>query len=178
MIVVDTNGYIHGKDFATAMKLLRSTDADLLKQLRKDMRSDVKSYALMVQEAEPLPDQIPSGFLHPYSATRWESSKAKISLTPGRSRRGPQWQSLLSIKVAPTSKSRGYAIMELAGTRSSGFTPQGKHLVSFLKSRFTNPNPKGGRFFWNKFYSLKPEIVAAGTKSIDRFIDAFNKELR
>ncbi len=168
---------IDGKDFRRAMKMLRETDPELVKQLRADMRQDIKPYAQMVQEAEPKAEDLPSGFMHGYSKTRWEPSKVTVSFTPGMARKRKGWTNLIALSAGAKNGTRGYAIVELAGTRSAGVTPQGRFLVGWLKTSFTNPNPIGGRFFWKKFYSLKPEIVALAENSVQNFINAFNRKI-
>lgn len=167
---------IDGADFRRAVKMLKDGEPDTLKQLRKDLRSDIKPFASKVLSAQPSADQVPSGFLSGYAATRWEPSKATVSFTTGRSKR-PGWSSLISVKFGPSGKSRGYAIMELAGTRTSGSSTQGKALISFLNAKFPNNNKKGGRFFWQAFQGLYPEIMGAANNSVDRFEAAFNRKI-
>ena len=167
---------IDGADFRRSIKMLKEAEPETLKQLRKDLRTDVKPFASKVLAAQPTADQVPSGFLSGYAATRWEPSKVTVSFTTGKSKRSG-WSNLVSLKIGPASKSRGYAIMELAGTRSSGSTPQGSRLISWLTAKYPNNNKKGGRFFWQTFNGMYPQIVGAAEKSIDRFTDAFNRKI-
>lgn len=169
---------VKGDDIRRTIATLKEVDPKLVTALRKDMRSDIKPYAEQVKQAEPKAVDVPSGFLGPRNETRWTPSKATVSFTPGKRRKARSGESaLVSIMMNPVeSKARGSYIMELAGTRTSGSTPQGKHLISFLKGRFTNNNPKGGRFFWQKFYSMKPQLFALGQKSVNSFSEAMSKD--
>lgn len=173
------NTTVKGDDIRKVVKLLRTVEPNLLKQLRKDMRNDIKPYAAMVTKSEPKSIDVPTGFLAPRHATRWTPSKSSISFTPGKRRKARSGESnLLSIAINPVeSGARGYYIMELAGTRSSGSSPQGQHLISLLNGRFNNPNPKAGRFFWKAFFDMKSQIVGLGEKSIQAFGDAASKEI-
>ena len=55
------SGGIDGNDFRRALKMLKDTDPELMKQLRKDLRDDVKPFAQQVLSAEPPIGRIPSG---------------------------------------------------------------------------------------------------------------------
>lgn len=167
---------IDAKDFRRVIAVLKTTDKDALTRLRKDMRSDIKPYAAQVAQAVPVAAPL-SGMELQYSKYRWGGVRATVSFTPGKRRRARAGESaLLSIAVAQTDKaSRGLYFAELAGTRSTGKTPQGSHAVAVLKQRFSNNNPKGGRFLWQAFYALKPELVNLGEKSIKAFSDEVSK---
>lgn len=173
------NVVVKGDDIRRAMAIIKEVDKTYLTALRKDMRNDISPYADKVRRAEPKAIDVPSGFLGPRHETRWTPSKASVSLTPGKRRKARAGESaLISIMMNPVETgARGSYIMELAGTKSEGTSPQGTHLISFLKGRFMNPNPKGGRFFWNKFYDMKPEITALGQKSIDSFTEFISKDI-
>lgn len=167
---------VNGDDIRRVIAVLKNTDKDLVTKLRKDMRSEIKPYASQVAQAVPIQAPL-SGMQLAYSKFRWTPVKAAVSFTPGKRRRSRSGESaLLSIAVSPSdTKSRGLYLAELAGTRSSGFTPQGQNLVSVLKQRFTNPNQKGGRFLWKAFYAMKPQLVSLGEKSVQAFGDEVSK---
>jgi len=144
---------VDAKDFRRVVAILKNTDKELVAKLRKDMRGDIKPYAAKVAEAVPAAAPL-SGMELGYSKYRWGGVRAAVSFTPGKRRGARSGESnLLSIAVSPKdSGSRGLYFAELAGTRTSGSTAQGSHAISVLKQRFSNPNPKGGRFLWKAFY--------------------------
>jgi hypothetical protein len=145
---------LDAKQVREALKALKAIDANVVKDLRRDLRSNLSPIAKQVADAVPVAPPL-SGFANA-GATAWSAVTGKTSFTPGRTRYAGT-SSLVSIRVQPKA-TRGVYIAELAGSRSSGYTVAGQNLIAILNSRFPMKG-KGGRFIYAKFRMLRPDVV-------------------
>ena len=154
------------------VKELKEVDANLVKDLRKELRTRVGPLAKEVAAAVPAAPPM-SGFGN-LSPTGWTQVRPSITFTPGRSRK--TGNSLVSIRVNPIGGRRGLYIGELAGSRSGGTTDRGRRMIDVLNQRFPMRG-KGGRFAYTKFRTLRPDAVKLATSIVESAVAKINRKL-
>jgi hypothetical protein len=168
---------------------LKEVDADLTKQMNKDIKQAVQPMANTLQGKLPAAP-ILSGFKHD-----GRTSIGKLKATAY----GPARKSLARIEVFSKPQAAGFKIADLAGTRNQlsnrnrGYTRQGPsgpvtvraHATSSGKALIQALNNErrllgnGGRFGWREFIAARPQLVRDVVKIIDRFCDiTVNKVVR
>jgi len=160
------------KGVREALAQLKEVDADVLKNLRADLRGKVGPFAKQVAEAVPVRPPM-SGFGN-LSPTGWSAVKGTVSVTPGRSRK--TGNHLVSIRVTPQGRRRGLYLAELAGSRSGGTTNRGRRMIDVLNSRFPMQG-KGGRFAYTKFRQLRPDAIQLAVGIVEKTIGQINRKL-
>jgi hypothetical protein len=153
---------------------LKKLSPDLVKQLRKDLRSGVqptvKAVVAAFPSAPPLSGMANNGRL------RWSKVRGSVSITPGRSRRYARTSSLVSIKTVGDPDA-GVRMAELAGSRSNGSTPQGQNMIAVLNRR--NPmKGRGGRYAFDTFRKNRDQVVEVADKIIRQYADMVSRRLR
>lgn len=155
-----------------AIRELKNVDPQLLKDLRKDLRTKISPIAKQI--ANNVPSEAPlSGFARE-SSYGWSPVRPTISFTPGSSRR--RGNHLVSIRVTPTGKARGLYVAERAGARN-GKNNRGRAMIRNL-NKVAPMKGKGGRFAYSKFRLLRPDVVQLAIRIIDDSIKTINKRLR
>lgn len=163
---------VNQNDLRAALRQLKEVDANVVKDLRKDLRAQLGPMAQQVAQSVPVDPPL-SGFAGE-SPTSWTPVRGSVSFTPGSSRKTGNY--LVSLRVTPRGKRRGLYIAELAGSRSNGKTASGKAMVRNLNQRFPMVK-RGGRFAFKKFRSLRPSVVVLATKIVKNTTDKVNKKL-
>jgi hypothetical protein len=168
---------IGAENIREAIKELKALDDTLLKAMRKDLRNSLSPFTKQIADAVPSTPPL-SGFgdgdFGHSGETGWSQVKASASFTPGRSRKSGN--KLVSIKVNAGNKKRGVYIAELAGSRSNGFTPQGRNLIKVLNERDPMKG-KGGRYAYSKFRLLRPDIVILAVMIVNKTIGKVNRKI-
>tara|TARA_R110000824_G_scaffold324509_1_gene511466 strand:- start:224 stop:754 length:531 start_codon:yes stop_codon:yes gene_type:complete len=169
---------IEANNIREAIKELKALDNTMLKAMRKDLRNSLSPFTKQI--ADEVPSDPPlSGFgdgdFGHSGATGWSSVKASVTFTPGRSRKG-FGNHLVSVKINPGNKKRGVYIAELAGSRSNGFTAQGRSLIKVLNERQPMKG-KGGRYAYSKFRLLRPDIVILAVMIVNKTIAKVNRKI-
>ena len=165
---------LDAKDVRRVLNVLKTVSPTITKDLRTDLRSRLGPIAKQVtadlggRSNPPL-----SGFAN-NGATSWSGTRTSISFTPGNSRTGAN--SLVAVRVTPLGQKRGIFIAELAGSRSSGLSARGANLISVLNSR-QPMRGRGGRYIYNKFRELRPQVVTLATSILNNTFEKFAKEL-
>jgi hypothetical protein len=171
--VIDTPK-LNAQDVRRVLTAIKTVSPTITKDLRTDLRSKLGPTAKQVTNDLGGASQPPLSGFGNNGATAWSGSRTTVSFTPGKSRK--PGNSLVSIRVTPLGKRRGIFIAELAGSRSSGITSQGSNLITVLNSRKPMKG-KGGRFIYNKFRELRPEVVRLATNILNDTFKKFEKEL-
>ena len=168
---------IEANNVREAIKELKALDATVLKEMRKDLRTQVSPFAKQIADAVPSTPPL-SGFgdgdFGHSGATGWSSVRQSVSFTPGRARNGGNH--LVSVKINPGNKKRGVYIAELAGSRSNGFTAQGRSLIKALNERQPMKG-KGGRYAYSKFRLLRPDVVVLAVMIVNKTIAKVNRKI-
>jgi hypothetical protein len=153
-----------------AIKHLREVDPQLVKDLRKDLRTKISPFAKQVAAAVPSTPPM-SGFGN-LSPTGWTAVRPSVSFTPGKSRK--TGNHLVSIRVNPIGGRRGLYIAELAGSRSGGSVARGRRMIDVLNSRFPMRGA-GGRFAYTKFRLLRPDAVKLAFGIVEKSVGDINR---
>ncbi len=153
-----------------AVKHLREVDPQLVKDLRKDLRTKISPFAKQVADAVPVQPPM-SGFGN-LSPTGWSAVRPSVSMTPGRSRK--TGNHLVSIRVTPIGGRRGLFIGELAGSRSNGSVERGRRMINVLNTRFPMKG-RGGRFAYTKFRLLRPDAMKLAFGIVERTVGDINR---
>lgn len=168
---------IEANNIREAIQELKALDSTLVKEMRKDLRTSISPFTKQIADAVPSEPPL-SGFgdgdFGHSGATGWSSVKASVGFTPGRSRKGGNH--LVSVTVTQSKKKRGTYIAELAGSRSNGFTAQGRHLIKALNAQ-TPMKGKGGRYAYSKFRLLRPDIVILAVMIVNKTIAKVNRKI-
>jgi hypothetical protein len=168
---------LDGKSVRQAVKELNAIDKNIVKTLKKDLKNNLASPRKKVGKAKPT--GIPTGRLRGFNtdkATGWSGIRTAISFRAGKPR-GRAWKHIVSMEVASSPKNkRGIYIAELAGSRTEGMTPQGRHLVQQL-NQIKGMQGAGGRFFYNEFRQNRSEIVHITEKIMRDFMKRVSRIL-
>jgi hypothetical protein len=164
---------VNAEKIRDAVKELRNVDPNLVKELRKELRSKISPLARQVADNVPTDPPL-SGFGNTGS-TGWSDVVPKISFTPGRSRK--TGNHLVSIRVQPRAAKRGLYIAELGGSRTRGASNRGRAMIRNLNSRYPMKG-RGGRFAYTKFRLLRPDAVNLAKDALNRYVTQVNRKLK
>ncbi len=166
---------------------LKEVDADLTKQMNRDIKKPAAEMAGTIQSATP-PAPILRGFRHD-----GRTSIGKIKATGY----GPSRKSLARIELFSKPEAAGFKIADLAGTRNrlskqtreykrmgpSGpvlvrahASNSGKALIQALNNE-RRLLGNGGRFGWREFIGARPQLVRDVVKILDKFSEITVKKL-
>jgi hypothetical protein len=156
-------------EVAKIQAMLKLVEPKLRRSLSRDLHKTLKPIAQQIESDFP-PAPL-SGL-----ASRWGSVTAKV----GVDFNGPPKKALARfvIKGEP-GFARLLSITERAGSRTEGYTPQGRNLISNSRGGLEQRNPlvkgRGGRFLFASFYNQRNDVTRRVLDALDRFIDKFNK---
>ena len=163
---------VNAEGIRAAVKELKDLDANLLKELRKDLRAKIGPIAKQIADDVPS-EPILSGFARE-SSFGWGPVKATVGFTPGRSRK--TGNHLVSIRINPPKGKRGLYVAEIAGSRSTGKNARGKAMIRNLNEKRPMKG-KGGRFAYTKFRLLRPDAMKLATTIVNQTLAKINKRL-
>ena len=164
---------VNAEKIREAVKELRGIDPNLVKELRKELRTKISPFARQVADNVPTDPPL-SGFGNSGS-TGWSDVAPKISFTPGRSRK--TGNHLVSIRIQPRAAKRGLYIAELGGSRSRGASNRGRAMIRNLNLRYPMKG-KGGRFAYTKFRLLRPDAVKLAVDAVKSYTEKVNRRLK
>lgn len=171
---------IREADLRNVLRELRQLDPNLRKQLQKDMKSGLAP--TVDRLASSVPKQSPlSGFATRSSrgtAYNWGAVRGN-TLTPlGKRAKKPGFVPVVSMRFRSRGKTNaGFEIMELAGSKTQGKTPQGRAMISALNARF--PIRQGlGRFVIPEAKDEAPEVLRIAKGIIERYVALVNRRIR
>lgn len=165
---------LDGNDVRRTLKALKDIDKGIVKELRADLRGGLKSVAEEIRAN--VPGSPPLSRMVHNGPTSWSPTKSSIGFTPGRTRKFRNSNPLVSIRIAPTKGKRGLFIAELAGSRSSGSTAQGRNLISVLNQRHPM-RKRGGRFAYSSFRDKRPDIMRIATQILNKYFSQVNRKI-
>lgn len=156
-------------EVAKVQAMLKLVEPKLRRSLSRDLHKSLKPIAQQI-EAD-FPPAPMSGL-----ASRWGSVTAKV----GVNFNGPPKKALarFMIKADPPSFARLLSITERAGSRTEGYTPQGRNLISNPRGGLQQRAPlvgRGGRFVFASFHRQRDDVTRRVLAALDRFVDNFNK---
>ncbi len=175
--MISSTPKIANDEIRGAIKELKELDDNLVKEMRKDLRTKINPFAKQI--AESVPSKAPlSGFgdgdFGHAGDTGWAGVRAAVSFTPGSSRK--KGSHLVSVRIISKTGKRGPYIAEMAGMRSRGYTAQGRAMIRGLNER-TPMKKRGGRYAYAKFRLLRPDIVILATSIVNQLISKVNRRI-
>jgi len=118
------------RGFRETMLEIRNLDALIFKEVRRNIESSAAPLATKIQEAIPTTSPL-RGFNH-QGRTSWQSAKNKAKVkTSFVKPRADRPTSLLKIVIDGV----GLSIVDMAGRKGGGKTPEGKAMITALKSK-------------------------------------------
>lgn len=160
---------IEGADFRSSLQMLKTVDPDIVKDLRRSLRSAVGPNAKAIAAAMPTTPPL-SGMANGGRLAWPGNFSGTVTLTPGRSRRGGV-SSLVGLRIRGNPDA-GFRMGELAGSRSRGSTAQGRAMIANLPG-----NPRGGRFAYARFVKDRANLMRKAEQVIESFVGRLNKRL-
>ena len=137
---------IDGQKVAVAIREFNSFQPDLIKQLRRDLRGELKPLARYMAEAYPKTIDL-SGYRMAHGTHGVGTVRGAVGVL---TRRGRGTTALVQVRMVYNNATVN--IWEKIGKRNPGISPQGKHLYQEIQNRFPGW-PKGGRIFYKAFQS-------------------------
>ena len=165
---------VDAKDFRKALNILKEVDPEVTKKLRAKLKTELAPYATSL--AAQMPQIAPlSGMVGDFP-TAYKPPQGKVSFTPGSGRGSAS--RLVAIQLDSGNR-RGFYIADLAGTRSKGFTPQGRAMISELNkvAPLSSRRKKGGRFGWAKFIRIYGAVRNKSEKIINDTLKELERKL-
>jgi len=158
---------------AQTFRILRSIDPESVKELRKELRSEMKPLAKAIAARYPSEPSL-SGFEQLYGRWGWGKVTGSVKVTPGKARKGAGRNALVSISM--NYKTATPFVLDMVGRRNPGITPQGKALYRNIQKQFPSW-PNGGRIFYKPFIEGKAEVYKSAETVINRWSKKVSEEL-
>jgi len=167
---------IDARQLERAMDRVKRFEPKLKNKLTKDLRGIGKE---IIPELEAgIPTRPPLGRsarnrFRSGVARNWEgpvNSKVRTypNAKPGRA------IALINVRGGNAEFAKYLALLETAGTRTSGRTPQGKGLIRALDRDYPKVG-SGGRFVFKTWLKLLPDVRGKSVDAINGYIKQFNK---
>lgn len=161
-------------EVAKTFSTLRKIDADLVKELRTELQSDLKPVAKAIAAKYPKEPTL-SGFVRAYGRWGWDRMTGTVKVTPGKTRKGVGKNNLVSLSM--NYKSATPFVLDMIGRRNPGISPQGQALYVEISRQFPSW-PRGGRIFYKEFKKYRNEVVDSAEKTINRWSQKVSEELK
>lgn len=152
------------------IKLIRSVEPELYKQLRKDIRQITQPGIAAIKQKTPTIAPL-SGMVH-NGRTGWSGVNVTTAITPGQRSRalGSTTANLVAIKSTGRNKQAGFNIADMAGRGSNGRTRSGQAMIRNLGAR-------ASRYVYPALESKLPQIVKEVADSFDKMAESINRKL-
>ena len=176
---------LNADDVSRTFRILRNVDPDLVKELRKELRSDMNPVAKAIAAKYPAGPTL-SGFEQTYGRWGWDKVSGTVKVTPGKSRKGAGANNLVSLSM--NYKSATPFVLDMIGRKPGDIGNydskryknkpygQGRALYENIQRKFPSW-PNGGRIFYKEFKKHRFIVVASATNIINRWTDKVNREL-
>lgn len=169
---------VKATDLKVLLAELRNVDPGLRKALQKEMRDDLKPLVRELQGGIPKPSPL-SGFANAAAGSRykWASVTGRTQTPLGKRAKKPGFYPVVSMAFRSRGKVAGFEIMELAGSKSSGSTPQGRGMIRAL-NRIAPIVGGLGRFLLPAGRDKAPEATRIARDIIEKYVDKVNRRIR
>lgn len=172
------------ENVAQTFKVIRNIDPGLVKELRKDLASDLKPLAKAIAQKYPSQPTL-SGFAQTYGRWGWDKVTGTVKITPGKTRKGAGRNNLVSLSM--NYKSATPFVLDMIGRkpgqlgnypskRYSAPYGQGEALYRAIQEQFP-AWPKGGRIFYKPFLAARANVTSAAETTINRWSKKVSAEL-
>ena len=169
---------VKAADLKVLLAELKNVDPGLRKALQKEMRDDLKPLVRELQGGIPKPSPL-SGFASAAAGSRykWASVTGRTQTPLGKRAKKPGFYPVVSMSFRSRGKVAGFEIMELAGSKSSGATPQGRGMIRALNR--VAPIVGGlGRFLIPDGKKKAPEAIRIARDIIEKYVGKVNRRIR
>lgn len=176
---------VNEADVARAFRILKQLDADLVKEFRTGMGQELRPLAKAIAEKYPTTPYLSNldgrtrfsynkktGMVDAKENWKWSEVVGKVSITPGKSRKGVGRNNLVSIRMQ--YKGAIPWVTDMAKPSSGDLSPQGRALLRNIEARFPGWS-NGGRIFYKEFLNHRREVFDKAENIMDKFIDGINK---
>ena len=176
---------VNQEDVSRAFRVLRQLDPDLVKEFRKDMRTDLGPMAKAIAQKYPTAPYLSglegttrfsfnkkTGSIDAKENWKYSQVVGKVSITPGKSRKGVGVNNLVALRMQ--YKGAIPWVTDMAKSSSADLSPQGKALLRNIESRFGGW-PNGGRIFYKEFQGKRGQVFSSAEKIMGDFIDKINR---
>ena len=167
-------------DFKQLKDQFKTLDKEVQKEIKKGIKASVGQVAsrmqgeirgmVSVDSGRPL-----SGMTQGGPRNRWVYPNVKSSL---RLSAGPGKPVAQITAQGKGRYKRMFAITERAGSRSSGYTDEGKRMIKVLRDRYPLVKGKGGRFVFRTFLAYRARIHDKVQSEINGLANRLNVRLR
>ena len=162
------------ENVAETFRVLRKIDPDLVKELRKELQSDLKPLAKAIAAKYPSQPTL-SGFERAYGRWGWDRVTGTVKITPGKTRKGAGRNNLVSLSM--NYKTATPFVLDMIGRKNPGISPQGQALFRAINEQFP-AWPNGGRIFYKPFKESREKVVSAAEQTINRWSIKVSEELK
>jgi len=161
------------ENVAQTFKVIRNIDPGLVKELRKDLASDLKPLSKAIAQKYPSQPTL-SGFAQTYGRWGWDKVTGTVKVTPGKTRKGAGRNNLVSLSM--NYKTATPFVLDMIGRKNPGISAQGQALYRAIQEQFP-AWPKGGRIFYKPFLAARADVTGAAEKTINRWSTKVSAEL-
>jgi hypothetical protein len=162
------------ENVAQTFRVLRKLEPDLVKELRKELQSDLKPVAKAIASKYPTSPTL-SGFEQTYGRWGWDKVTGTVKITPGKTRKGAGRNNLVSLSM--NYKSATPFVLDMIGRKNPGISPQGRALYEQINQQFP-AWPNGGRIFYKPFKEARGQVTSAAESTINRWSQKVSEELK
>ena len=178
-------GSVGRESVAKTFRVLRKFDPDSVRELRKELQGQLKPVAKAIAAKYPSQAYLSGlegrtrvsfrdGGIVVKENWKWSEVVSKVSITPGKSRKGAGKNNLVSISI--NYKGAIPWVTEFA--KSTGnLSPQGKALVRNIESRFPSW-PNGGRLFYKEFLATRSDVIKSTENILNSWSKSISEELK
>jgi hypothetical protein len=173
------------ENVAQTFRVLRKLDADLVKELRKELQSDLKPTAKAIAAKYPTSPTL-SGFQQTYGRWGWDRVTGTVKITPGKTRKGAGRNNLVSLSMNYRNATPfvldmiGRKLDKIGNYNSARYSApygQGMALYNAIQSQLPNW-PNGGRIFYKEFLKSRGQVTSAAESTINRWSKKVSEELK
>lgn len=184
------------EDIRAVMRLLKQVEPDMARQLRLDLKGELKPIADRI--ASKVPSESPLSGMRHSGRTQWSGARGSVSFTPAKVIKGRDVHPLVTIVLQGKSRKAGYDIAEIAGSRNMAFSKSrttkvtrrgadwsrknsrrnGDSFVTNLEPRSPFPSYQAGRFGYGYFLRERSAIQKQAADILKAFGKKVEKKLR
>jgi hypothetical protein len=168
------NVKLDATEVAKTFRIIRNLDPDLVKELRKELQSDLRPTAKAIASKFPAAPTL-SGFAQAYGRWGWDKVTGTVKVTPGKTRKGAGRTNVVSLSM--NYKTATPFVLDMIGRKNPGISSQGRALYDQIQKQFP-AWPNGGRIFYKEFKAVRGEVVSAAESTINRWTGKVNRELK
>jgi hypothetical protein len=171
---------VQAADLKVLLKELREIDPNLRKTMQKEMRDGIKPFANTLKGKVPKQSPL-SGFATASAqGTRysWGPVNATVVTPFGKRAKKPGFYPVVSMRFRTRGKNAaGFEIMELAGSKTQGRSPQGRAMIAAL-ARVAPIRGGLGRFVIPDGKAEAQKAMQIARQIIEKYVARVNRRIK